>query len=169
MTGNLFLKGDARLHFAIANEDGNVRMWLYKDKGGDGVRINNGIDGGGEFIFGKDNQFYSPGDIRAGSARFAAADSDIYGTCWGGWLSTWLNNQFNTRATMAWVRQYFVQDIRQSGIMSLSVGTNANTQTPEGGVVIGAIVHGNWDNNEELKYTWLQKNINGTWLTVGRV
>ncbi|EEG6275602.1 hypothetical protein G3F95_004837, partial [Salmonella enterica subsp. enterica] len=51
MTGNLFLKNDARVHFAIANADGNARMWLYKDKGGDGVRLNNGVDGGGEFVF----------------------------------------------------------------------------------------------------------------------
>lgn len=95
---------------------------------------------------------------------------------WGGWLNQWLgsqltvrDNNINARATWDWVSQNFVKDIRQSGIMNLSVGTNANTQTPEGGVVIGAIVHGNWDNNEELKYTWLQKNINGTWLTTGRV
>ncbi|MGO3012644.1 MAG: phage tail-collar fiber domain-containing protein [Hafnia alvei] len=63
----------------------------------------------------------------------------------------------------------YVQDIRQSGIMNLAVGTNANTQAPAGGVVIGAIVNGTWDNNEILKYTWLQKNVNGTWLTIGRV
>ncbi|EBR4568061.1 hypothetical protein LCC41_000132 [Salmonella enterica] len=114
MTGSLFLKGDARLHFAIANEDGNARMWLYKDKGGDGVRLNNGIDGGGEFIFGKDNQFYSPGDVRAGSARFSAGDGNIAGSLWGGWLSTWLNNQFaardsaiDARATIDWVGRYF--------------------------------------------------------------
>lgn len=113
MTGNLFLKSDARMHFAIVNEDDNARMWLYKDKGGDGIRINNGIDGGGEFVFGKDSQFYSPGDVRAGSARFAT-NSDIAGAAWGGWLSTWLNNQFaardsaiNARATIDWVNQYF--------------------------------------------------------------
>ncbi|AWV46866.1 hypothetical protein CD201_08185 [Hafnia alvei] len=63
----------------------------------------------------------------------------------------------------------YVQDIRQSGIMNLDVGSNANTQAPAGGVVIGAIVNGTWDNNEILKYTWLQKNVNGTWLTIGRV
>ncbi|EAT4152972.1 hypothetical protein EUY23_02535 [Salmonella enterica] len=84
-------------------------------------------------------------------------------------MSSWLNSQFNARATWDWVNKNFVQDVRLSGIMNLSVGTNANNQAPEGGVVIGAIVHGNWDNNEELKYTWLQKKINGTWQTVQRV
>ncbi|ELX2844791.1 hypothetical protein QKZ77_005050 [Salmonella enterica] len=105
MTGNLFLKNDARMHFAIANEDDNVRMWLYKDKGGDGVVLNNGVDGGGDFVFGKNSEFYSPSHIHSGNAFFAT-DGNAYGTCWGGYLSTWLNNQFvardnniNTRAT----------------------------------------------------------------------
>ncbi|HHR4860478.1 TPA: phage tail protein, partial [Salmonella enterica] len=108
-------------------------------------------------------------------ASHVHADGNVYGTAWGGWLSAWLNSQFSardnnidTRATWGWVNQWFVQDIRQSGIMNLYVGTNANNHTPEGGVVIGAIVHGTWDNNEELKYTWLQRNINGTWMTIGR-
>ncbi|EMW3785911.1 hypothetical protein AAE115_001543 [Salmonella enterica] len=96
MTGNLFLKSDARMHFAIANEDGNARMWLYKDKGGDGIRLNNGVDGGGEFVFGKNSEFYSPSHIHSGNAFFAT-DGNVYGTCWGGYLSTWLNNQFVAR------------------------------------------------------------------------
>lgn len=72
-------------------------------------------------------------------------------------------------ATQQWVLQNFVEDIRQSGIMNLSVGSDANTQAPAGGVVVGAIVNGNWDNNEILKYTWLQKKVRGSWVTIGRV
>ncbi|HAF6280316.1 TPA: hypothetical protein G9F26_004549, partial [Salmonella enterica] len=174
MTGNLFLKNDDRMHFAIFNEDGNARMWLYKDKDGDGIRINNGADGGGEFIFHKNGEFYSPAALHAGGAT-VGTDGNVNGSVWGGWLNNWLNSAFasrdnniNSRATWDYVNQNFVRDIRQSGIMTLGVGSNANTQTPAGGVVIGAIVHGNWDNNEELKYTWLQKNINGTWYNAGR-
>ncbi|MDE9613631.1 phage tail-collar fiber domain-containing protein [Citrobacter portucalensis] len=72
-------------------------------------------------------------------------------------------------ATQQWVLQNLVEDVRQSGIMNLSVGSDANTQAPAGGVVIGAIVNGNWDNNEILKYTWLQKKVRGSWVTIGRV
>lgn len=72
-------------------------------------------------------------------------------------------------ATQQWVLQNLVEDVRQSGIMNLSVGSGANTQAPAGGVVIGAIVNGNWDNNEILKYTWLQKKVRGSWVTIGRV
>ncbi|EJW6630691.1 hypothetical protein OCP25_002675 [Salmonella enterica] len=97
MTGNLFLRNDARMHFAIANADGNIRMWLYKDKGGDGVCINNGYDGGGEFVFNKNSEFYSPSHLHAGAAIFGN-NGDVYGSVWGNnWLSAWLNNQFAAR------------------------------------------------------------------------
>ncbi|EID8626456.1 hypothetical protein LCI55_001808 [Salmonella enterica] len=96
MTGNLFLRNDGRMHFAIANADGNVRMWLYKDKGGDGVRLNNGVDGGYDFVFGKNNEFYSPSSIHAGGNTITT-DGNIYGSLWGGWLNDWLNNQFAAR------------------------------------------------------------------------
>ncbi|EAO5523906.1 hypothetical protein E9976_04130 [Salmonella enterica] len=107
MTGNLFLKSDTRMHFAIANEDGNARMWLYKDKGGDGIRINNGIDGGGEFVFHKNGEFYSPSSLHAATATMAV-DGNIWGTRWkagGAWLWDTIaeqlaarDNAINTRA-----------------------------------------------------------------------
>ncbi|WGA07846.1 phage tail protein [Escherichia coli] len=103
------------------------------------------------------------GEIQAGNGAVRlAADGNVYGTMWGGWLMNYLTNTFQLKGN-------YVQDIRQSGIMNLNVGSHANTQAPAGGVVIGAIVNGDWDNNEILKYTWLQKNVNGTWLTIGRV
>ncbi|EPU2644146.1 TPA: phage tail protein [Salmonella enterica] len=68
MTGNLYLKNDGRVNFCIMNEDGTPRMWLFKDKGGDGVHINNGNDGGGDFIFGKDGSFYASA-VRAGIGK----------------------------------------------------------------------------------------------------
>lgn len=46
--GQFLLKGDNRKHLGFHNQDGSVRMWLYKDKEGDGVRLNNGNDGGGD-------------------------------------------------------------------------------------------------------------------------
>ncbi|ECG5118635.1 hypothetical protein E0541_00910 [Salmonella enterica subsp. enterica serovar London] len=99
MTGNLFLKNDGRMHFAIFNEDGNARMWLYKDKDGDGVRLNNGIDGGGEFVFQKSGEFYSPGALHAGGVTIAV-DGNIWGTRWnasGQWLWEAINQNFITR------------------------------------------------------------------------
>lgn len=63
--GNVVLQNDTREHFIIQNADGTPRMFIFKDKDGDGVHINNGVDGGGDFIFGKDGSFYAPA-VRAG-------------------------------------------------------------------------------------------------------
>ncbi|EBZ9507906.1 phage tail protein, partial [Salmonella enterica subsp. enterica serovar Javiana] len=84
MTGNLYLKNDGRVNFCIMNEDGTPRMWIFKDKGSDGIHINNGNDGGGDFIFGKD------GNFRAGAAIYAN-NGDVFGTAWGGGNAAWLS------------------------------------------------------------------------------
>ncbi|EDJ6480362.1 phage tail protein [Salmonella enterica subsp. diarizonae] len=76
MTGNLCLKNDGRVNFCIMNEDGTPRMWLYKDKGGDGIHINNGNDGGGDYVFHKDGSFYAPLAVRAGGSKKLAVRSD---------------------------------------------------------------------------------------------
>lgn len=75
MTGNLYLQNEGRINFAIMNEDGTPRMWLFKDKGGDGIHINNGNDGGGDFIFGKDSALYVPFAVRAGGSKRLSVQS----------------------------------------------------------------------------------------------
>ncbi|WP_442890356.1 hypothetical protein [Arsenophonus sp. PmNCSU2021_1] len=58
-------------------------MWLYKDQGGDGVRLNNGEEKGvGDYIFHKDGGFRAPSSVYAGAARMAA-DGNIHGSQWG--------------------------------------------------------------------------------------
>ncbi len=76
MTGNLYLKNDSRINIAIVDEDGTPRMWLFKDKGGDGIHINNGNDGGGDYVFHKDGSFYAPLAVRAGGSKKLAVRSD---------------------------------------------------------------------------------------------
>ncbi|ECR3286663.1 hypothetical protein F1A72_01000 [Salmonella enterica] len=174
MTGNLFLRNDGRMHFAIANADGNVRMWLYKDKGGDGVRLNNGVDGGYDFVFGKNNEFYSPSSIHAGGNTIAT-DGNIYGSLWGGWLNDWINNQFaacnnniNARAprntaslaTNGWFRDASTGLIVQWGTHPGGAGTytvNLPQPFPHAGLwalgwVAGALYYGNddWSNSAGL-------------------
>ncbi|EIM8712988.1 hypothetical protein LN644_002865 [Salmonella enterica] len=169
MTGNLFLKNDARMHFAIVNADGNVRMWLYKDKGGDGVRLNNGYDGGGEFVFNKNGEFYSPSHLHAGAAIFGS-NGDVYGSVWGNnWLSTWLNNQFaardnniNARATIAWVNQNFVKDVRLAAPVEYS--ERHLNERVRGGVMTSWADYGN--SKYHIKWRQLQKLVNNQWLTV---
>ncbi|WP_416455282.1 hypothetical protein [Salmonella enterica] len=76
MTGNLTLRSDDRLHFIIANADGSVRAYIYKDKDDTGIHINNGVDGSGDFIFGKDSILYVPFAVRAGGSKKLAIQSD---------------------------------------------------------------------------------------------
>ncbi|WP_352439462.1 phage tail-collar fiber domain-containing protein [Citrobacter freundii] len=77
---------------------------------------------------------------------------------------------FEGYATQAWVLQNFVQNIRQSGVTYIGAEENSGQRlVPAGGVLIGSQVNGKWDNNEGFYYTWIQQNINGNWLTIGRV
>ncbi|HGY4910405.1 TPA: phage tail protein [Citrobacter freundii] len=77
---------------------------------------------------------------------------------------------FEGYATQTWVSQNFVQNIRQSGVAYIDAEKNSGQRlVPAGGVLIGSQVNGEWDNNEGFYYTWIQQNINGNWLTIGRV
>ncbi|EEK5000161.1 hypothetical protein GNM48_24320, partial [Salmonella enterica] len=166
MTGNLFLKNDARMHFAIVDANGNIRMWLFKDKGGDGVHINNGYDGGGEFVFNKNGEFYSPSRLHAGAAIFGN-NGDVYGSAWGNtWFTSWITNQLNMRATTNWVNQNFITDVRFSA--ERQVGANGVRSYHENRVLTGF-------NNRDADYSaeslfWSEIQIfkNGRWLTIGR-
>ncbi|EGM9290460.1 hypothetical protein IIG34_000770 [Salmonella enterica] len=182
MIGDLFLKSDDRRHFAIANEDGNARMWLYKDKGGDGVRLNNGIDGGGEFIFGKNSEFYSPGYVHAGAAKLAN-DGNVWGTRWnanGAWLWDVIAEQLaardtniNTRATWDWVSQNFVNDIFLGVEQYYSPGSNTISwifHAPNGHVLTGINVSDTGSNSADningVYYKAIQKRVNGVVMTI---
>ncbi|PHM55173.1 phage tail protein [Xenorhabdus sp. KK7.4] len=58
-------QGDGRQHFALRDDDGRTRAWIYKDKDGDGVHINNGYDGGADWIFSNNAELYCPGTINS--------------------------------------------------------------------------------------------------------
>ncbi|ECY2756221.1 hypothetical protein H1H48_001213 [Salmonella enterica] len=171
MTGNLFLKSDNRMHFVIVNEDGNARMWLFKDKGGDGVRLNNGNDGGGDFVFGKSGEFYSPSHIHAGNAIFAN-DGNTYGAIWGNtWLSTWLNTQFaardsniNVRATIDWVNQNFVQNIDLTAPETIQFRDGGGwPRATDGAAIYNFSMVGGSSNVGWFQVRYTRKRINGTW------
>ncbi|EHQ3725825.1 tail fiber protein [Salmonella enterica] len=171
MTGNLFLKNDGRMHFAIVDEDGNARMWLYKDKGGDGVRINNGYDGGGDFVFGKSGEFYSPSHIHAGSGLLNS-NGDAYGSVWGNqYISTWLNSQFaardnniNVRATIDWVKQNFVQNIDLTTPETIQFRDGRSwPRVTDGAAMYNFSMVGGSSNVGWFQVRYTRKLINGIW------
>ncbi|EAP2378181.1 hypothetical protein D7U25_05930 [Salmonella enterica] len=167
MTGNLFLKNDGRMHFAIANADGNVRMWLYKDKGGDGVRLNNGVDGGGEFVFNKNSEFYSPSHLHAGAATFGS-NGDVYGSAWGNtWLTSWITNQLNMRATTGWVNQNFITRVmRGAPVNPGKVNEYGPAEAPAGCVVTSVRHDPTTAYGIYFTYRPLSVFINGGWRVI---
>lgn len=165
MTGNLFLKSDARMHFAIVNEDGNVRMWLYKDKGGDGIRINNGADGGGDFILRKD------GGLTLGSGAQIAPNGDILGGVWGsGWLSSAIairDNNINGRATIDWVNQNFITRVmRGEPVNPGKVNEYGPAEAPAGCVVTSVRHDPTTAYGIYFTYRPLSVFINGAWRVI---
>ncbi|WP_339389361.1 phage tail protein [Xenorhabdus sp. PB61.4] len=64
-SGIVGCQGDERQHFAFFDDDGQARAWIYKDKGGDGLRISNGYDGGGDWIFAKNGELTCPGAVNS--------------------------------------------------------------------------------------------------------
>ncbi|ENR3783936.1 tail fiber protein [Salmonella enterica] len=167
MTGNLFLKNDGRMHFAIMDADGNVRMWLYKDKGGDGVRINNGYDGGGEFVFNKNSEFYSPSHLHAGAAIFGN-NGDVYGSAWGNtWLTSWITNQLNMRATTGWVNQNFITRVmRGAPVNPGKVNEYGPAEAPAGCVVTSVRHDPTTAYGIYFTYRPLSVFINGGWRVI---
>lgn len=73
---DVVLQSDARRHIIIQNADGSVRAYIYKDKDDTGIHINNGVDGAGDFIFGKDSILYVPFAVRTGGSKKLAIQSD---------------------------------------------------------------------------------------------
>lgn len=73
---DLVLQSDERRHIIIQNADGSVRAYIYKDKDDTGIHINNGADGSGDFVLGKDSVLYVPFAVRAGGSKRLAIQSD---------------------------------------------------------------------------------------------
>lgn len=77
---DLVLQSDERRHIMMQNADGSVRAYIYKDKDDTGIHINNGVDGWGDFVLGKDSVLYVPYAVRAGGSKKIAIQSDSNST-----------------------------------------------------------------------------------------
>ncbi|HCN9104259.1 TPA: tail fiber protein [Escherichia coli] len=148
---NFRLKGNYRHHITFANEDGSIRMFLWKDKDGDGVHINNGSSGGGDFVFKTD------GGFALGSGAQVASNGDIYGSVWeNNWLSTWLHN-------------HVVLDIRLGSIEYKNVWRDYGFGDASGYVLTAAINSNADDIVDTVARRPIQKLIGGIWYNVGSV
>ncbi|EPT6587528.1 phage tail protein, partial [Escherichia coli] len=148
---NFRLKSNYRHHITFTNEDGSIRMFLWKDNGGDGVHINNGSDGGGDFIFKTD------GGFALGGGAQVASNGDIHGSVWeNNWLSTWLHN-------------HVVRDIRLGSIEHKNVWRDYGFGDASGYVLTAAINSNADDIVDTVARRPIQKLIGGIWYNVGSV
>ncbi|OZI13960.1 hypothetical protein CE195_11865 [Sodalis-like symbiont of Philaenus spumarius] len=172
------LKGDDRKHFCFHNQDGSVRIWLYKDKSGDGVPLNNGNDGGGDYVFHKDGGFRSPSSVYAG-AVVIASDGNIYGSQWGNqWLNAYLRNTFQPKgnfipAGQAYSKEEsdgrYVQDVKRGAVNAIYTPESTSTDAPKGCVMVGLTLSNNGSTGThvyQVRYCPLQIYINGAWRTI---
>ncbi|MCU6240802.1 hypothetical protein [Enterobacter asburiae] len=146
------LQGDERKHFAIFNANGTARAWIYKDKGGDGLRFTNGDDGGGDFVMGKNGEFSSPSHIHAGGATLNA-NGDVYGTIWNGWLSNYLNARTPTLFRVG----------ARTKVGNLHAVGDWSGQVPQGAINIASLTEGD-DRITSMYYAYPQYLVNGNWV-----
>lgn len=111
-------------------------------------------------------------DIYSGNARLTT-NGDVMGTVWGNnWLSIWITNQLNTRGTIDWVKQGFVQDVRLGSIGETGTINGGTADCPPGHVMIGAVMDV-WGSRGShllrMRHCPLQKNVNGIWYNVTRL
>ncbi len=175
--GVLSLKGDDRKHLGIHNQDGSVRMWLFKDKGGDGVRLNNGSDGGGEYVFHKDGGFHAPSSVYAGAARIAH-DGNIYGSQWGNqWLDAYLKKTFQPKGVgQAYTKEEsdarYVRDVQRGAVSAIYTPEGVSTDASKGCVMVGVTLSGDGSSGThvyQVRYCPLQIKINGAWRTISDI
>jgi hypothetical protein len=175
--GQITLKGDDRKHFILANSDGKVRADIWKDKGGDGIHINNGIDGGGDYIFHKDGGFRAPSSVYAGAARIAS-DGNIYGSMWGNqWLDAYLKKTFQPKgAGQAYTKEEsdarYVQDVKRGAVSAIYTPESRSTDAPKGCVMVGVTLSSDGSSGthvHKVRYCPLQIKINGAWRTISDI
>ncbi|MGP3594200.1 phage tail-collar fiber domain-containing protein [Vagococcus sp. WN89Y] len=122
--------------------------------------------GSGKVTFGNgiNGDCVATGEVRAGNgAARLAADGNIYGSLWGGWLSSYLS-------------RVGVQDVRLGGQGYHSPGSNVVSWTfgaPFGHVLTGISISdtgkSSADNVNGVYYRPIQKLVNGTWYNVASV
>ncbi|MDU4129512.1 MULTISPECIES: hypothetical protein [Pantoea] len=97
-----------------------------------------------------------------GGGSFVQSDGNIYGGCWGGYLSNWVSNNFFSRGSGD-----VVQDVRMagegSGVMRTAI------RVPAGCVMTGWWTEGSTPEGDTIFYRAIQKCVNGGWYTIGQL
>ncbi|HGM5458121.1 TPA: phage tail protein [Serratia marcescens] len=96
-------------------------------------------------------------------------DGNVQGSCWGGYLSNWLNQNISAAQNNAqnWAYQHLVQGVRMAG-RTVIADTGGRVDLPSGCVYTG-MSGSNYNPSIWGAYSAVQVLINGTWATIGTV
>lgn len=96
-------------------------------------------------------------------------DGNVQGSCWGGYLSNWLNQNISAAQNNAqnWAYQNLVQGVRMAG-RTVIADTGGRINLPSGCVYTG-MSGSNYNPSIWGAYSAVQVLINGTWATIGTV
>ena len=190
--GDYVISGDRRRHIRFKHANGTGDGYIYKDKGGDGIHINNGGDGAGDVVITNTGSVHASGEVRCGSqmymnnirkvngAEFIAPDGNInLPNATNGFSAGWLLSQINTRLNNAQNTannalnkannagnkvNTAVTGVRQGGAVSNKQGAASLDQNS------GSYLTAAWSTSggTYVTYRVLQVLINGTWRNIGR-
>ncbi|MEE7572363.1 pyocin knob domain-containing protein [Citrobacter werkmanii] len=116
------------------------------------------------------------GELQAGNGAVRlAADGNVYGTMWGGWLRDYLAANFQSKGnftpagqayTKAESDARYVQNIRVSAPQERKFWDGAGWSSNDSAFATAIWMVGGSSNVGGLYVRYLQKNINGTWINV---
>lgn len=122
------LKRDSRWNISFKSSDGQSRMFIWKDPNSD-LRINNGVEGGGDYVFDRGGGFHAPQAVYAGNA-ILHADGNVRGPLWaGGYLQTHISNIQNFLTSEV---NHRIHEMRRGGVQEHNSGGNGDWEAPWG-------------------------------------
>jgi len=159
-------------YFMATNQNDPMGTWnnlrpLYFNARTGRVDMGHDVAIGGNCYF--NQQLNVGGNIVSGDrvytgngSSFVQGDGNVYGACWGGYLSNWVSGNFVQRGSGD-----AVQDIRLAGEGGGIL--NGTFKAPGGCVFTGWYTEGSSPGGDTIFYRAIQKAVAGNWFTIGQL
>jgi hypothetical protein len=159
-------------YFMATNQNDPMGTWnnlrpLYFNARTGRVDMGHDVAIGGNCYF--NQQLNVGGNIVSGDrvytgngGSFVQSDGNVYGGCWGGYLSNWVSGNFIQRGSGD-----AVTDIRLAGEGGGIL--NGTFKAPGGCVFTGWYTEGSSPGGDTIFYRAIQKAVAGNWYTIGQL
>ena len=147
-------------YFMVTNQNdpygswNNIRPFYFNAASGN-VNMGHQLNVGGSVVCG--DRVYT-----GNGGSFVQSDGNVYGGCWGGYLSNWVSGNFVQRGAGD-----AVQDMRLAGEGGGIL--NGAYRVPGGCVMTGWYTEGSTPFGDTIYYRAIQKCVNGGWYTIGQL